>query len=66
MTREEKITSDEYRTTYLCCGNCEHIREAGFRLMCKKYLEYRDYDSIKCSSYKYKQSIQVLEDLKGE
>ena len=60
MTQKEKLTFDEYGTAYPCCGNCEHIREVGFRLMCKKYLEFRVYDSVKCPSYNYKQNIQVL------
>ena len=66
MTEQEKFTFDEYGTAYPCCGNCEHIREAGFGLMCDKYLEYRDYNYLKCTSYKYKQNIQVLKELKGE
>lgn len=63
MTKLEKQIFDEYGTAYPCCGNCEKIREAGFKLMCRKYFEYREYDSVKCSEYKHKQSIQKLEEL---
>lgn len=64
MTTEEKITFDEYGTAYPCCGNCAFIREAAFKLMCKKYLTYRDYDSIKCMEYKHQQNIDILEELR--
>ena len=63
MTQEEKSIFDEYGTAYPCCGNCENIREACFKLMCRKNLEYRDFGSVKCAYYKYKQNIQMLEEL---
>lgn len=63
MTEQEKQTFDEYGTAYPCCGNCEQIREAGFRLMCRKYFEYREYSSVKCIEYNHKQRIQKLEEL---
>ena len=64
MTQEEKVVFDEYGTAYPCCGNCVFIREAGFNLICKKHLEYRDYNSIKCPEYSYENHIQKLEQLR--
>lgn len=63
MTEAEKTTFDEYGTAYPCCGNCIFIREIGFGLMCKKYLEYREYSSVKCTEYKHEQHINELEEL---
>ena len=63
MTKEEKEIFDEYGTAYPCCGNCENIREACFKLMCRKTFDYRDFGSVKCLYYKYKQNIQKLEEL---
>ena len=63
MTPEEKERMEQYGTTCPCCGNCENIREAGYRLMCQKYYDYRDYDSIKCTEYKHKQHIPELKEL---
>ena len=63
MTKEEKLIFDEYGTAYPCCGNCENIRQAAFKLMCRKNFSYRDFDSIKCVYYKYKQNVPKLEEL---
>lgn len=63
MTEREKEIFDEYGTAYPCCGNCIHIREAGNKLICKKYLDYRDYNSVKCSEYSHQQHISELEEL---
>ena len=63
MTEVEKAIFDEYGTAYPCCGNCIHIREAGYKLMCRKYLEYRNYSSVKCSEYSHQQHIKKLEEL---
>ena len=60
MTKQEKLTFDEYGTAYPCCGNCTYIREAGFKLMCAKHLQYRDYSSVKCLDYDHKQFIDKL------
>lgn len=64
MTKEEKERENEYGTAYPCCGNCEFIRRAGFKLMCQKHYEYRDFDSIKCFDYKFKEYIPQLDELK--
>lgn len=61
MTEGEKKILEEYGTAYPCFGNCIHIREAGYKLICRKYLEFRDYNSIKCSEYSYQQHINELE-----
>jgi len=63
MTKEEKYNVEQYGTAYPCCGNCLNIREAGFKLMCKLYFSYRDYDSCKCIDYKYQKHIDKLEEL---
>lgn len=63
MTEKEQMVFDEYGTAYPCCGNCEFIREAGFRLMCREHLEYREYSSVKCIRYKFHQRIDKLEEL---
>lgn len=63
MTEEGKSIFNEYGTVYPCCGNCIFIREVGFWLICRKYLEYRDYDSVKCVDYKHEQHINKLEEL---
>ena len=63
MTKEEKSIFDEYGTAYPCCGNCENIRQGAFKLMCRKNFDYRDFDSIKCVYYKYKQHVPILEEL---
>lgn len=64
MTNEEKKRLEQYGTAYPCCGNCANIREAGYKLMCRNTYDYRDYDSIKCVYYEYKQQIQELEELR--
>ena len=66
MTEVEKAIFDEYGTAYPCCGNCIHIREAGYKLMCRKYLEFRDYSSVKCSEYSHQQHINELEELEDK
>ena len=65
MTKQEKFKFDEYGTAYPCCGNCESIRRAGFKLMCKRYETFRGFDDIKCSEYSFKEWIPCLfDDLK--
>jgi hypothetical protein len=34
--------------------------------MCRKYLEYRGYSSVKCSEYSYQQHINKLEELEDK
>ena len=63
MTPEEKSVFDEYGTAYPCCGNCANIREACWKLMCKLNYEYREFGSLKCVYYKFKQNVPVLEEL---
>lgn len=64
MTQEEKYLENEYGTAYPCCGNCVSIRRAGFKLICQKYYEYRDFDSVKCFNYEFKEYIPKLDELK--
>jgi len=59
MTPDEKKTQEKYGTAYPCCGNCISIRQAGFKLMCDKYKKFRDFDSIKCGEYQYKEYIPI-------
>ena len=63
MTPEEKSVFDEYGTAYPCCGNCINIREACFKLMCKLNFDYREFGSLKCVYYKFKQNVPILEEL---
>lgn len=63
MTPGEQGHLKEYGTAYPCCGNCEYIRRAGYKLMCKRNFDYRDFDSIKCYAYRFKEYIPQLEEL---
>lgn len=63
MTEQERMAKDEYGTAYPCCGNCENVRQGGFRLMCRNNFDYREFSSVKCVFYKFKQNIPILEEL---
>lgn len=59
--QQEKYNLETYGTKYPCCGNCEHIREIAGKLMCEKYLEFRDFSSVKCLAYKFLQQMKLME-----
>ena len=63
MTEGERYHFETYGTAYPMCGNCEHIREAASKLICKKFLEFRDYTSVKCLDYKHSQFVKCWEEL---
>lgn len=59
--KQENYNKETYGTKYPCCGNCEHIREIAGKLMCGKFLKFRDFDSVKCLDYKYMQHMKYFE-----
>lgn len=64
MAKEEIKHEKEYVDAYPCCGICENIRRIGYGLICKKNDDYKEFASPKCASFKYKDTIPLLERLK--
>jgi len=61
MTVEkERYNRETYGTEYPVCGNCEHIREIAGKLMCEKYLDFRDFNDVKCTEYIFSQHMKLM------